>query len=177
LAVGPHRPKSVLIEGRSHQSIKLLESSIKPDIGCCGTRVILGQWSLMPNAKDGTQLTVITCIQGTGAQQKSNTPPPIKNFMPYAPMNCLAGPLKYTAFTFRLHELVFRDTGDYLMKVQSWTRRTRGMYRVDGWQRRQPYWKSVLMPRLSVNSVRMASWLQGRLRVSSNRRSPWYGRR
>jgi hypothetical protein len=145
----------------------------------------------MPNdAKDGTHLTVPSSKQQRQRLRRSNHthsrdrrsakkqhPPPIKNFMPYAPMNCLAGPLKYTAFTFRLHELVFRDTGDYLMKVQSWTRGTRGMYRVDWWQRRQPYWKSVLMPRLSVNSVRMASWLQGRLRVSSNRRSPWYGRR
>jgi hypothetical protein len=82
----------------------------------------------------------------------------------------LPGPLEQQIiFAFSLTELVFRDTGDYLWKVQSWTR---GIYRVYRWQRGQPYLKSVLMPRLSVKSVQMASWLQGRLRVSSNRRCP-----
>ena len=43
--------------------------------------------------------------------------------------------------------------GRLFVKVRSWTRGTRSIYRVDGWLRGQPYLKSVLMPRLSVNSV------------------------
>lgn len=45
-------------------------------------------------------------------------------------------------FAFSLTELVFRKTGDYLRKVQSW----RWHNRVDGGTRGQPCWKECLMP-------------------------------